>query len=122
MIRAVTKFDQRFFAPAPAVRLAALRWIIGTFGTIYLAIRATHILNVARLPDARFEPVGVVGLLDTPLSLGVVRVVLVMSVLAGVAFTIGWRFRLFGPAFALGLLASLSYSNSWQHVAHTENL
>lgn len=122
MMRAITRLDQRFFAPAPAERLAALRWIIGTFGTIYLAVRATHVLNVARLSGARFEPVGVVGLLDEPLSLGVVRVVLAISVVAGAAFTIGWRFRFFGPVFALGLLASLSYSNSWQHVAHTENL
>ena len=118
----IATFDRRFFAPAPAERLAALRLIVGTFGVVYLAIRSLHIFNVARLPAGRFEPVGVIGLLDEPAPLWAVRAVVVVSLVAGVAFVAGWHFRIAAPIYAVGLVVALSYANSWQHVAHTENL
>jgi hypothetical protein len=43
-------------------------------------------------------------------------------VIAGVASLLGWRFRVTGPLFALGLLLTTSYRNSWGMVFHTENL
>ena len=39
-----------------------------------------------------------------------------------VAFTLGWRFAVTGPAFAGVLLWVLTYRNSWGMVFHTENL
>src|SRR5690606_19565214 len=40
----------------------------------------------------------------------------------GLAFTLGWRFRVTGPAFALVAAFVLSYRNSFGMVFHTENL
>jgi hypothetical protein len=33
-----------------------------------------------------------------------------------------WRYRFVAPLYAIALLAVMTYSNSWQHIAHTENL
>jgi uncharacterized membrane protein YphA (DoxX/SURF4 family) len=118
----IATFDRRFFAPAPAERLAALRVLIGTFGVVYLAARSVHIANVARLPTGRFEPVGVITVLDEPAPLWAVRLVVAVTLVAGVAFVAGWRYRVAAPIYAIGMLVALSYANSWQHVAHTENL
>jgi uncharacterized membrane protein YphA (DoxX/SURF4 family) len=118
----IATFDRRFFAPAPAERLATLRVLIGSFGVVYLAVRSVHISNVARLPHGRFEPVGVVRWLDEPAPLWVVRAVVIVTLAAGVAFVAGWHYRIAAPIYAVGLLGALTYANSWQHVAHTENL
>jgi hypothetical protein len=114
--------DRRVFAPAPAERIAAVRVLVGAFGTVYVLARVPYILDIAALPDARFEAVGVVNALDGPLPVWTVRVLLVGTALLGVAFTVGWRYRVVAPVYAAALLATMSYSNSWQHVAHTENL
>jgi hypothetical protein len=114
--------DRRLFAPVPPERIAAVRVLVGLFGTIYVALRSTYVLDIAALPSARFEPVGVASVLDEPLPMWCVRLVLAATVLLGVAFTAGWRFRALAPLYAVALLAVMTYSNSWQHVAHTENL
>ena len=116
------EFDRRLFAPAPAARLAVLRMLVGTFTTVFLVVRAAYLLDISALPAARFEPVGALWFLGGPLPLDLVRVVLVVAVVVGVAATLGWRYRVTGPVFAVlfGLLTT--YDNSWQHVAHTENL
>lgn len=118
----LARVDRWFLAPAPAERLAALRILVGSFATIYLACRVPYVLDVAALPRGRFEPVGIVAVLDAPLAAAVVRAVLIAALVTGVLFVLGWRHRVVAPAFALLLLASLTYSNSWQHIAHTENL
>jgi hypothetical protein len=122
VIAPVRAFDRRFLAPAPPTRLAALRVLVGAFGTIYLLVRAPYLFDVATLPRARFEPVGILAFLDEPLPLGVVRLGLVAAVLLGVAFTLGWRHRLCAPLYAVLLLAITTYTSSWQHILHTENL
>jgi hypothetical protein len=114
--------DERFRAPAPPERLAALRVLVGAYGTIYVLARMPYVLDVARLPDARFAPVGVLRVLDGPLPLWTVRLLLGATVLLGAAFTLGWRHRMVAPVYGLALLVVTTYTNSWQHVAHTENL
>lgn len=118
----IAALDRRFLAPVPAERLAALRVLVGAFGTVYLVVRVPYILDVAALPRSRFEPVGLARLLDEPVPLWSVRVLLAATALLGIAFTLGWRHRIVAPIYAVALLAVLTYSNSWQHVAHTENL
>jgi hypothetical protein len=115
-------FEARFFAPAPPERVAALRVLVGMFGTVYVLARVPYVLDVARLPDSRFEPVGVLRWLDDPLPLWSVRVLLAATVALGVAFTVGWRHRVVAPMYAVTLLVVMTYTNSWQHIAHTENL
>jgi hypothetical protein len=112
----------RYFAPEVATRLAALRVLVGLFGTVFLVVRADYLFDVARLPAARFAPVGVLGGLDEPLPVWLVRLVVAGTIALAVAFTVGWRHRVTGPAYAVALLAVTTFDNSWQHIAHTENL
>ncbi len=114
---------RRWFAPAPARRLALLRVLIGGAGLLYVILRAPHLWAYGSFDERRFDPVGPVGiLLDAPLPAWLVTALVLAAIGAGAAFVAGWRFRLSGPAFALLLLWVTSYRNSWGLVLHTENL
>lgn len=119
---ATNELARRFHAPEVPERIAALRVLVGLFGTVFLVIRAGYLFDVAALPAARFDAVGPLGFLDRPLPEWVVHVALVAGVAAGAAFTLGWRHRVAGPAHGLLLLFLTTYDNSWQHLAHAENL
>lgn len=112
----------RWFQAAPARRLGLLRILVGTFALGYVVVRAPHLASFGSFPESRFDPVGVVGVLQAPLSQPVVTLTVVAAVAAGVGFVAGWRFGITGPAFALLLLWVTSYRNSWGVVLHTENL
>jgi hypothetical protein len=108
-------------AVAPAERLAMLRIIVGAFALVYLLVRMPVFLQ---LGDRRigFDGVGLASALDGPVSGLVVDVTVGITALAGAGFVLGWRFRLFGPLFALGMLALGSYRGSWGQLLHFENL
>ena len=59
---------------APARRLAVVRILVGAYAVVFVAIRSFHWLDVARLPERRFDPVGVLGWLDQPFTAGPVAV------------------------------------------------
>ncbi len=112
----------RLSEEAPARRLAVVRILVGAYATVFVAIRAFHWLDLARLPERRFEPVGVLGSLSTPLPSGLVTVLSVLAIAGAVAFLLGWRFRLVAPVFAFLLLVLTTHGNSWGQILHTENL
>lgn len=114
--------DAWWRADAPATRLAALRLLVGGFATIYLCARLLHLLSFVDFPARQFEPVGVISLLSAPLPAPVLVALIALSVPLALAFTLGWRFVITGPAFAATLLWVLSYRNSWGMIFHTENL
>jgi vitamin K-dependent gamma-carboxylase-like protein len=118
----LTAIDRRLFAPSPPERIAAVRVLVGLFGTVYVAARASYILDISALPSNRFEPVGIAASLGEPLPMWTVRALIAATILLGAAFTAGWRYRTLAPMYAVGLLAVTTYSNCWQHVAHTDNL
>ena len=120
--RGVARFDKRFMEAAPAHRLATLRILVGTFATVFLVVRSGYLFDISRLPPARFEPVGLLGWLGEPLPVWLVEAGLAFAVGCGILFTLGWWYRITGPLFAVGFLLLTTYDNSWQHVAHTENL
>lgn len=122
MTRLFAVFDRRFLAPAPPTRLATLRMLIGAYGTVYLVVRSAYLLDMAALPDARFAPAGVLRFLDAPPPVWLVKAGIVAGVVLGVAFTLGWRYRVTGPTYAVLLLLLLTFGNSWQLILHTENL
>ncbi|HYQ16010.1 MAG TPA: HTTM domain-containing protein, partial [Polyangiaceae bacterium] len=111
-----------WFAPLPARRLALLRIFVGAFALIYSAVRAPSMTSVAEFAAARFEPVGVAALLHQPLPAGALLGGVALSLLLGAAFTVGFRFSVTGPAFALVLLCLTTYRSSWGMIFHTENL
>lgn len=107
---------------APAARLAAFRVLCGAFAVGYLLVRLPYLLDVVHLDPARWDPPGPLAWLGAPLAPGAAQAVLGVTILVGVAFTAGWRFRITGPAFAVLLLGVLTYRNAWSHLFHTDNL
>jgi hypothetical protein len=114
--------DAWFYAALPAERLALLRIAVGGYSLVYLLTRAGHLNRVVSYPAEAFAPVGPVSLLAQPLANAGVYLLYAAALLAGVAFTLGVRYRLSGPAFALLLLWVTSYRNSWGMIFHTDNL
>jgi hypothetical protein len=108
-------------AVAPPERLAMLRILTGVFAVAYLLARLPVFLQ---LGDRRsgFDGVGLARLLDRPVEGSVVDAVVVATLLSGVGFVLGWRFRVTGPLFAVGMLALGSYRGSWGQLLHFENL
>jgi hypothetical protein len=106
----------------PAERVAALRILIGSFATIFVAGRSVYWLQVMDLPRYRWEPVGPLAWLDGPPPAPLVLLAMAVAFAGGVAFVLGWHFRAVGPLFAVLLVALTTYGNSWGHVFHSENL
>ena len=116
------RLDAFFFPVVPAERLGAVRVFIGGFTLLFLAIRGFNLAGYGQFPAHRFKPVGVVSLLDVPLSTGAVWALVAATVLTAIPFTLGWRFRFFGPLFAALLWWTTTYRQCWGMVFHTENL
>ena len=114
--------DRFWLVPIPGLRLAVLRVLICAFALVWLVGFAPILLSGLWFPPERFEPIGVVSLLDAPLAPAIGVVIWLITVIAGVASLIGWRFRTIAPLFAIGLLWVTSYRNSWGMIFHSENL
>ncbi|MGD8863873.1 MAG: hypothetical protein PVI30_27915, partial [Myxococcales bacterium] len=114
--------DRYWFAPAPAARLSALRLLIGAFCFFYLIARGHVMADFSGMDPARFEPVGTAVLLPGPLPPALEWTQFGACLLLSVAFALGLRHRITGPAFALLFLWVTSYRNSWGMIFHTDNL
>jgi hypothetical protein len=110
------------FPIAPPERLAMLRVLCGAFALLYIVIRARAFVSLVDADPSRFEPVGVLSLLGSPVSDGVLMGCFVAAVVAGIGFVAGVWFRLSGPLFALLLLALSTYRSSWGQVLWLENV
>ncbi len=111
-----------WFADAPAERLAALRLVLGIFSLGYLLPRVGMFREISRQATDLFEPVGVVSWLQAPLPPMVFDGLLVATLLANIAFLLGWRYRVSGPLFGLLLLMTMCYRNSWSMIFHNDNI
>lgn len=70
-----------------------------------------------------FEPVGVAALLlSVPLAPALFDLTVAPTLAAGVAFLLGWRYRVVGPVFAALLLFVHCYRNSWSMIYHSDKL
>lgn len=121
-VNVLARLDRAYFAPAPAERLAVLRILVGLFTWVYLTVRLPYFVRlVMRVPD-RFEPTGVVSILEDPLAPTAGIALIVVTWLSAGAFTLGLRHRMVGPVFAASLTFLLTYRSSFGMVFHTENL
>lgn len=116
------QLEQFWFAPASALRLASLRVLIVGYGLAWLLGLGPMLVGVYAYPAEQFAPVGLVSALDGPLPTSGMVVIHAITLLVGVAALLGWRFRVSGPIYALGLTWVATYRNSWGMVFHTENL
>ncbi|HUH05199.1 MAG TPA: HTTM domain-containing protein, partial [Kofleriaceae bacterium] len=119
----MTWLDRYWLAPAPAARLGVARALIGAFAAAYVIGRLPHTMSYAGFAPSQFVPIGVVRwVLDSPLPPWLVHWFALATALTAVPFMLGWRYRITGPLFAVLLLWTLSYNNSWGMIFHTENL
>ena len=118
----IAAIDRWWYAPGPAARLGALRIISGGFALGYLVLRWPNLVSYADFEASQFEPVGVANILGQPLEAWAVRALVFAAIAAGVGFVFGWRFVVTGPLFAVLLLWTMTYRNSFGQIFHTENL
>lgn len=118
----MSRLGRWYFAPAPAERLAVLRALIGGYALVYLVGRFLGFVDFSRFSASTFKPVGPVAIIEHPLPTVVLALLAAVTVVLGVAFVAGHRFRVTGPAFAVLYLWVVSYRNSWGMPFHTENL
>ncbi|MCU1343826.1 MAG: hypothetical protein JWL70_92, partial [Acidimicrobiia bacterium] len=122
MAEMVERVDRWLLRPAPPQRLASLRILVGGYAVIFLLVRLPGFLDVFDLPREQFAPVGPLAWMSSPVAPTLARVLLGVTVAAGVAFVAGWRWRLSGPLFALLFLMATTYRVSFGHVLHTDHL
>lgn len=113
--------EQVCFPQAPAGRLGLLRVLLGLYTLYYLGKRYRMLLRVAASDPALFQPVGVVRGMERPLPLPAFRALLHATLIANLAFLLGWRHRASGPLFGGLLLWLLCYRNSWSMIYHNDN-
>jgi hypothetical protein len=118
----VRRVDGWLAAPAPADRLAVLRVLTSLFATGYLVVRLPAYEALTDAPSVRFEPVGVLAWLDSPLSAPVWMALVAAALVAGAASVAGAWFRVSGPAFAALLLIVTTYRSSWGQLLWFEAL
>ncbi|MCB9635950.1 MAG: HTTM domain-containing protein [Sandaracinus sp.] len=115
-------FD-RFWRPTtPALRLATLRVLVGTYGFVYVLVRLPHLLSYALDDVQRFQPVGLATLAPSPTLPIVYKLLVGLVVLSSASFLLGFRHRWLAPLHAMLLTWVLTYTNSWGKILHTDNL
>lgn len=122
MKRVLAVFDGYWFSAMPAERLATIRILVGTYAVLYLLFGFDAVTDVGRYGADHFAPAGLAKVLSAPLPPALVVRLAIVTMLLGVPFVVGYRYRWFAPAFALGFLWVTSYRNSWGMLFHTENL
>lgn len=111
-----------WFEALPASRLALLRIAIGGYTLLYLVQGLDMLVAIGRTHESLFDPAGVAAFLNGPLPVDVFAAIVMATIVANVAFVLGWRHGVTGPVFALLLLVTLCYRNSWSTFYHSDNL
>lgn len=116
------RIDQWLLSVAPPQRLAALRIAAGGYAVVNTMVSFGEYARLADRPAVQFEPVGLATLLAGPVSPSVLWLLFATSVISGMAFVAGARFRFSGPVFALCTLGWATYHASWGQMLHFEHV
>lgn len=117
----VSYLNDFWFEPASPHLLGILRITTGMFSLWYLLTRYEMLQKLFHTGKSPFEPTGMAFFLERPLPASWMDIVLMVTIGLGVLYTIGWKFTLTGPFFALLLLFFMSYRNSWSMIYHNYN-
>lgn len=118
----ITRVDRWLLGPAPAERLGTLRVLTCGFVVVYLIATVGEFDRLASTDRSEFEPIGVIGLFDSPFSTAIVWLLFAAAIVSGFAATAGAWFRLSGPLFAGLTLVWVSYHSSFGQLLHFEHL
>ncbi len=116
----IQKTKNNWFFEVPPQRLAILRIATGLFSLWYLVSRFDMLQRVVENTEA-FEPIGILSWMDYPISPEIFWWITLSVVLLNILYTIGWKFKFTGPAFALVALLFFTYRNSWSMIYHNRN-
>ncbi len=105
-----------------ATRLALVRVAVGAVCVWTLLRQPGEVPGLGVEPGAIFRPVGLARLLDAPLPPAFVAVWQGVTVLLGVAWTLGWSWRVTAPAFAAAFLGWATWRLCWGAIAHDLHL
>lgn len=122
LLRPVHRVDHWLLSAAPPERLALLRLAVGGYSLVNVFLSFGEFERLANRPAEQFEPVGLAGVLEGPVSTSALWGLFALSVLSGTAFVLGLLYRIAGPVFALCTLAWATYHASWGQMLHFEHL
>jgi hypothetical protein len=103
-------------------RVMLVRVVTFGYATAWLLVRGGYVADVARLPERRFEPIGVLRIVATPPPDRVVALVWVVTLVACGTVTANRFVRAAAPVGAVGMLFLATYTSSFGQVFHTEHL
>jgi predicted DCC family thiol-disulfide oxidoreductase YuxK len=115
------RLDKAVFTALTPERMGLLRIATGLFALWYLLIRFEMIVKMAGGSARMYEPAGLAKLLSSPMHQDTFLGLLVLCISMGVAYTLGWKFKYTGPAFALLFFFVMCYRNSWSMIYHNYN-
>lgn len=114
--QSITRLDRAVAPTAPARRLAILRVIVATFGIAYLLIRLPVFIGLADNRPTRFDPVGPLSMLSSPLPNWMLYALIASAIGSAAGVLIGYRYRIVGPVFATSVVLLLTYRSSWGQI------
>lgn len=103
-------------------RLAIVRAATFGYAAAWLVVRGGYVWDVTRLPDRRYQPVGVLAWFDARPGQALVISVAVLTMGASVLAAAGRRAAVTAPLGAAGMLLIASYTSSFGQIFHTEHL
>lgn len=120
-MKLIDRMKDRWHEPIAPARLALLRIFVGGYAVWYVYTRQRMMARVARSDAELWEPVGPFRILGHPMDPVAADWMVWLTLLSGVAFILGWAWRYSGPTFAIALLLTLCYRNSWSMIYHMHN-
>lgn len=112
----------RFYDPVPSRRVRVVRTLTFGYAVAWLLVRAGYIVDVSRLPDRRFEPIGVLAPLPSAPPQWLVLAIWLLTAATCGAAALGRRVAAAAPLGAVGMLVLATYTSSFGQVFHTEHL
>ena len=103
-------------------RLVVVRRLVAAWSVGWVVVRFAYLRGLADLPEARWEPVGVLAPLDRPPSSAVVLAVLLAAVGLGAWVALDRAPRPAVVGWAVAVLLITTWASSWGQLFHTENL
>lgn len=103
-------------------RLAIVRAATFGYAAAWLVVRGQYVLDVARLPERRFAPIGVMAAFDRPPGVTAAAICCAVTLAASVLAAAGRGMRVTAAVAALGMLVIATFTSSFGQVFHTEHL